>query len=203
MNVKIRIVFNFRTFQLLKQFSYQNIPIMIARCDYFDSGYTCHVSFLTIVSPGLDVSIGSHHRNTCVNCLKIAYQCMSYFPRNLAAVFPNLTEIKIKDCGLKEISKNNLAGFEKLKVLCLKNNQLTSLPDDLFQNNKRVQAIDFDGNQLRDLSSRLLHPILRTIQFVSFRNNPGIDVRFNEGERDFQRIDELVASVVETAGEKA
>lgn len=175
---------------------------MTARCDYCNCGQTCQVSFLAILSPGLDVSVGSHNHNACVKNLKIAYQCMIYFPRNLVSVFPNLTRIQIKDCGLKEISKSNLAGFGRLEALCLKNNQLTTLPDDLFQNSKRIRSINFDDNQLRILSSRLLNPILRTIQFASFRNNPGIDLRFDEEDRDFGKIDVLVALATETLGEK-
>lgn len=118
---------------------------------------------------------------------------MNFFPQNLAAVFYNLTSISIMKCGLKEITKTNLSGFYSLEELNLKYNKLISLPDDLFQNNRSLRVIKFDSNKLRFLSSRLLDPILDTIEVASFRGNPGIDIRFDEEDGDYEMIDELIA----------
>jgi BTB/POZ domain/Leucine rich repeat len=49
--------------------------------------------------------------------------------------------------------------LENLKELCLDHNSLTSLPDDLFINMKRLTRVGFCSNGIEKLSPRLLDPI--------------------------------------------
>jgi hypothetical protein len=49
-----------------------------------------------------------------------------YFPLGLDQLFPNLCVIKIIECGLKKISRENLAGLVNLEFLDLSHNELQS-----------------------------------------------------------------------------
>lgn len=77
---------------------------------------------------------------------------IEYFPRNLKRFFPRLIGLYIDNCGLKEISCDDLRGLEALEFLGLSFNLLTSLPNDLFTNMPKLKVISFCGNKLRYLS---------------------------------------------------
>lgn len=167
----------------------------IVKCFYVDTnfGFTCCVDGIHIHDPEVTIIFDSITQTGRTNCdvrhLWIENQVVDYFPKGLAAVFPNLTHITIKNCGLSEISSDDLRGLENIEYLHLENNKLTSLPNDLFFASNRLSEINFDGNKLKYLSSRLLQPVLGSIKVVSFRSNPGIDVFFNEGDRCYEKID--------------
>lgn len=104
---------------------------------------------------------------------------LKVFPRNLGKKFPNLMCLTIEDCEIKKITRRDLVGLENLEVLDLMNNKLTSLPDDLFTDMKKLKGIDFSGNRIERLSSKLLEPIASTLQWADLRYNMRIDEYFS------------------------
>lgn len=149
-------------------------------------GYTCEVEKITNEgSWGIEnvLFTGKHvpgNTNDAVKNFVIRDQELEgNFPQNLRDFFPNLTLINIAGCGFKEISKQDFDGFENLEYLDLQKNNLTSLPNDLFENMKSLRIIRFNDNQIERLSSKLIEPIEKSLQLANFEGNTKIDVCFD------------------------
>lgn len=159
------------------------------QCDFAFTffGYTCEViKICEVTGTKGTVFIGKHEpgqtRND-VEYLEIFNQSLAFIPRNLHKEFPNLTRLRINGCGLKEIWNEDLIGLKYLQYLDLCNNNLTSLPNDLFFGQRQLHSILFDDNQLECLSSRLLKPIKTSLELAYFLKNPRIDYFFDDNRQ--------------------
>ena len=101
-----------------------------------------------------------------------------FLPRGLGGIFISLTILEVSNCGLKAISRQDLIGFSLLQDLCLKQNDLKSLPDDLLTGMRRLKFVNFESNLLERLSSKLLEPIKDQLLFAAFYGNPFINENF-------------------------
>ena len=100
---------------------------------------------------------------------------VQYFPRALGKIYANLTHLSIEGCSLKEISRNDLLGLENLEHFEASFNKLTSLPNDLFIDKHKLRRVYFDNNKILRVSSQLLEPVKKTLEFVTFFNNIKLD----------------------------
>lgn len=117
------------------------------------------------ISQNVDVvGIKGHHRpgknNDDVTRLSFSDLKFQYFPRNPQRIFPSLNCLNINNSDLKEISREDLVGLEKLVCLDLAHNQLKSLPDDLFNNMPHLKYVWLDHNQIQLASSKLIEPLV-------------------------------------------
>jgi Leucine-rich repeat (LRR) protein len=58
---------------------------------------------------------------------------INYLPVLVVEKFPNLLAFYAIDCNIKEISKKNFAGLNKLKLLQLHGNQIKKINSDTFE----------------------------------------------------------------------
>lgn len=108
---------------------------MDIKCDYrywFDT-YVCYVGSTSILVAGTEINAinGEHlkgENNETVESI-IFEDCanLHYFPRALHLIFPNLESITITNSRLKEITREDLHGLEKVEELRLSNNQVRNL----------------------------------------------------------------------------
>lgn len=169
-------------------------------CLWFFNAYTCKVTKISKTSSASQAEsfVGTHlhgRSNSDVKYMKIVDQSIDAFPRGLQLVFPNLKYLTIQSCGLQNISKEDLEGLENLEYLNLWFNKLTSLPDDLFVETKKLVWIDFYKNQLERLSSRLLQPIIGTLEFVDFTGNVKVNDFFNIKDKDKNDLERLMKAI--------
>lgn len=101
---------------------------------------------------------------------------MRKIPTGLSEIFPNLETLSINQCGLEVITKDDLTGFKNLKALLLPNNDLTSLPSNLFEENKFVEKISCMNNKLTSIGRNMLDPLLK-VSVVDLRHNFCINFR--------------------------
>lgn len=146
-----------------------------AICDFLkqDGTYRIEVRSLEITEPETRVTafaadpcsitklIIENSENTHVNRV-------CYFPRGLPALLPNLEELSIVNCGLQNITAEDLQGLNRLKILNLSRNQLEYLPDDLFTHVPQLRRAIFENNKIK---LRLLDPLT---------NHEVVDLRRNE-----------------------
>lgn len=173
---------------------------MSAKCYYSDwlFGYTCTVTLMKVTRPNtcIDWFEGKHSEGKTdadVKHLMIEDQIVEYFPGNIHAIFSGMTHLTIRNCGLLKIENQDLSHLGKLEYLHLEGNKLKRLPENLFENTRNLRDISFDENELYTLSSRLLAPIYYSVEFVSFRNNPIINIFFSKGDKNYKLIDSLVS----------
>lgn len=144
-------------------------------------GYKCYVSSALITQPLTEIKAinGDNWRgNDALQALSIS-GTVNYVPRGLNLIFPNLARLSIYVGELKEISREDFIGLEKLEEVNFCSNDLTSLPDDLFVNMPNLRWIKFERNKIEKMTSKLLEPIMNNkLQTVSFIGNKKIDAFF-------------------------
>lgn len=118
--------------------------------------------------------------NKDVSYLDISNVVVEYFPRNLHLIFPNLKTLIVSNCGLKECFRKDLAGLEGLIEINLSQNQLRTLPDDLFSNMPSLKKIWLNNNRIEFASSNLIQSIYANqIEYFSLLGNTAIDDFFH------------------------
>jgi BTB/POZ domain len=154
-----------------------------------NDGYGCFIKKASIIQPSTEVRAvhGEHEfglktylKNADVTVLYFQNTVMNYVPKGLNIIFPKLREVRIISCGLKTISREDFIDFEGLEVLYIVLNDMTSLPDDLFDKKPKLREVSFEHNKIEYMSSDLLKPIIHNrLEFVDFRRNKRIDACFS------------------------
>lgn len=145
--------------------------------------YSCEVTSSNIMNRGSAVFKGVHKAkktNDSVKGLKFNNTKVHYVPGNLTQIFPNLIFLQIRDCELKEVAVDDMVGLEKLVLLFLDNNIISTLPVDLFKNMKNLRLISVGLNLLQELDAKILEPIKNTIEYFNLVANPGMSVVFDK-----------------------
>jgi hypothetical protein len=130
--------------------------------------YTCVVKTPNITEPLTEVEgICGYHQdgksNEDVKGLAFDSITVNFIPQSLGVFFPNLTHLDIDNCGLKSICREDLSQFPLLELLWITSNQLTTLPDDLFNDTKNLKSISFK-------------PIIdNEFEYITFERNTKID----------------------------
>lgn len=160
------------------------------QCKYSElkGNYVCQVVNIVKTSSFSRINIftGEHFEgktNDDVKLLSIENKPLEAFPRNLYEKFPNLTWLWINRCGLTKISRTDLIGLKNLEELIAKENELKSLPDNLFAGMRRLKHINFDRNKLERLSSNLLKTIETSLERAYFFENTKINDYFVKNDR--------------------
>jgi hypothetical protein len=153
--------------------------------------YICEVSSASIINPSTKIKafVGRHqiggfgsYSNKCVGKIQFYEAKVEYFPHGLNLIFSRLKSLEISNCGLKEISRNDLVGLEDLESLYLNDNQLTYLPKDLFRDMENMKIVQFCRNKLESIDSDMLKPLERNEAIdVNFRSNTKIDAFYRPG----------------------
>jgi Leucine rich repeat len=139
-------------------------------------GKECQVMNFTITSNNETISSinGQNHSMPNIKTLSFDAQIVNFLPKGIDKLFPELEGLEIRNSSLKSISKNELQGFRKLKVLHLPYNQLESLNSDLFSNNQELLWIGLRNNKLEVIGEHLLTP-LKQLKAADFEKNVCID----------------------------
>lgn len=67
---------------------------------------------------------------------------LDHLPTNIGEKFPNLVTLFAAACSIREISKENFEGLNKLRYLTLASNQIERIDDDTFEHIPAVKTID-------------------------------------------------------------
>lgn len=130
---------------------------------------------------------------TDINAVSFENTTVHYFPLGLGEIFPNLIYIRIIGCGLKEISRGDFKGLVNLDSIQLPLNELSMLPDNLFDDLPRLKNIGFRCNEIELVSSCLIRP---TFTYADLRGNKNINSFFCPGEvGSVATIEKLVKAV--------
>lgn len=146
--------------------------------------YTCSV--LEITKPSVEKEITSFNgRHVCgknkrdIEWFFVEDKPIRCVPKNLLQTFPKLKYLSLRSCGIEKVTREDLKGLEDLEHLSFGGNMLTSLPDDLFADMKKLRWIFFNDNKIERMSSKLLEPIKSTLEYVGLEKNARIDDFFD------------------------
>ena len=162
--------------------------------------YTCFVNKSILIEKRVEIFDidGKHVENKTNNDVRAIYfssgSNVEFLPKGLPGIFPNLRAMMLRQTGLKEITRDDLVGFENLRALIIQDNPLSSLHDDLFKGMKKLVGISFRNNKINQVSSKLLQPNLSNgLTIVSFLENPGINAIYHpEGKSGCESLKELM-----------
>lgn len=121
--------------------------------------YECEVSTpLTILTKSTKLTTSpqphsSDLSNNDVTAFTAKLKTIFYFPLALDEIFPNLLAIKITQCQLKEIQRENLEKFPQLRWLSLSNNQLEVIEAGLFDGNSNLIFISLRFNRIKHIEA--------------------------------------------------
>jgi BTB/POZ domain len=150
--------------------------------------YTCFVDDADITQRDIFTTFEGQHKPNKNNddVMKLMFEdtVVHYLPKHLHERFPNLEELSVRNCGLKEINLKDLLKLHFLGTLRLNGNDLETLPIDLFTHTINLKKISFGFNKLERVSSMLFDSIPDgQWEYVSFRGNKGMDVFYSPGEK--------------------
>lgn len=146
---------------------------------------SCFVESATINKPNTEIKIfkGIDPTIKFDATVKLVFEDLQieYFPRNLHKTFPHLTQLHIRKCGMKAISRRDFVGLENLERIDLDGNELTSLPRNLFTYMRDLKKISFAHNQIEIISTEMFKPFVgRSLKLVDFTGNKNLDFAMTE-----------------------
>lgn len=151
--------------------------------------YTCMLSSVSITSfdnRTIQPFVGVHHNGKSdgdVEAVWISDSIVEFFPQGLSRMFPQLIAMSIFNCGLKQITRDDLRGLKSLQAIYLNSNKLTTLPNDLFADMPNLKRIIFYNNKLKYITSELLEPIKdNELSLVNFSDNGNLDAFYWPGK---------------------
>lgn len=148
-----------------------------------DEKLLCNITPETrMLIPKIDTN-NQKENNSKVKLLQVSEIKMNAFPRDLLKNFPSLMSLQITNCGIEQISREDLIGFGDIEELIMSFNEIKSLPDDLFADMPELRYINFASNKIDTLSSKLLEPIKLNLDFADFRDNSKINHYFFHGDK--------------------
>ncbi|KAL7011235.1 hypothetical protein ACKWTF_014177 [Chironomus riparius] len=95
---------------------------------------------------------------------------MFYIPRGIENFIKKLSLLRVKNCGLRKVTRENLEKFDKLFHLDLSFNHIEILERDLFSANKFLQTIILNSNRIQVVEENVFNFLILLIH-VEFRNN--------------------------------
>lgn len=78
---------------------------------------------------------------------------LSFFPKNIASYFKEVTHIQVKSSSLQAIKHDDLAPFAQLQYLDLRVNNIKVIEETTFHNNTELTHISLSMNQISSISS--------------------------------------------------
>ncbi|KAL7015919.1 hypothetical protein ACKWTF_016732 [Chironomus riparius] len=150
--------------------------------------FSCSSKGTAINHNNVTISRVLHNKNETylkdIHGLAIHNQNFTNFPRNLHKFFPGLMAIQIVNCGLRNLTFDDVKHYTNLKTLWLPLNHIEALEKGIFNQNLKLEKFTFYGNNLKKIDSNVLKP-LKFLLFVSFEKNNCIDMAANnEGDME-------------------
>lgn len=164
-------------------------------------GKNCFLKHFSLPSNSTICTLGKHlprktHKD--VNAIYFSSALVKFIPVGIGEIFKNLQYFGIVNCNLMGISRDDFKGFEQLNGVYIHTNQITYLPDDLFQGLTKLTEISIIYNsKLRYISSKiLLNVIDNGLEYVDFAQNGCVNVYYCPGYKNSLRsVQELVEAI--------
>jgi Leucine-rich repeat (LRR) protein len=167
-------------------------------CDFGNHNTICFVRSCEITEPKTVIKsiVGEYLPGKTSNDVRSIFfrGTVNFVPRGITDIFPNLIGLAIQNCALKSVCREDFSEFTNLKNLMLGSNELTTLPENLFQDMPLLKYISFYNNQIDSMSSRMFKPIINNeITFIDLQKNTKIDALYCPDEpKSVQSVEELM-----------
>lgn len=101
------------------------------------------------------------------------YQDLTFFSTlsQFREVFPSFRNLHFFESNLNGLSSQDLKYFPDLEYFSMNNSKISSIPSTLFQNNKKLKLIQFEGNKELNFIGQDIFNIPSNLQYVRFAKN--------------------------------
>lgn len=137
--------------------------------------YQCQTTPLNVESSQYVTSISGLHVDNKTNHDVIAIHIsncthLSYIPKGLLHIFPNLIGIYLDSCGIVSLNGTELNEYPQLKLFALEKSPLYYVPGNFFVHNPDMLLISFVENKINATGRNLLIN-LNQLSEVYFEDN--------------------------------
>lgn len=101
---------------------------------------------------------------------------INYLPSGFGKFFNKLFGLSVENCGLKELTQENLKEFPKLKHIWIFKNSIEILPKRLFKYNPDLIYINFNSNKIKEIDRKLFDN-LKYLKTIEMRSNICINMK--------------------------
>lgn len=106
-----------------------------------------------------------------VKLLQLRNQNLTFFPRNMENLFPNLVSINLASNLITNISNRDIKPHKHLHKIDLGSNQITVIESNFFDG-LNLRSVIFDRNNIKHVGHNIQLP---TDAMLFFSNNPCVD----------------------------
>lgn len=137
--------------------------------------YQCQTHPLNVESSQYVTSVtGIHLANKTNNDVAAIHisKCndLTYIPKGLVNVFPNLIGVYLQGCGISSLNGTELIEYPLLQLFALELSPLQHVPGNLFEHNPDIFFVSFTDNTIRSTGRELLTN-LDKLSEIYFENN--------------------------------
>jgi len=152
--------------------------------DQIGGVYYSHLNNMKITSLYEEITgvTGTHisgHNNDGVKGFNVNGQTCHFLPMKIENTFKNLEALQVHNSGLKQIKKEDLKPFYKLRGLWMRENQLEVLEKDLFMYNTQLELIMMNDNKIKHIDGSLIDLQVQKLVLFSLQNNVCINIEGN------------------------
>jgi Leucine rich repeat len=142
----------------------------------------CRVKNLQITQRGQEMTSAYLINNlSAIQGLYCYSLTVNFVPRIGDELAKHLKSLVIDWCHLKEIKQEDLEQFPELVEISLHGNDLTTLPGNLFDRNRKIEKFDLGYNKFKTIGAEVLEPLKSLtiayiwsagcVSFVAFNQN--------------------------------
>lgn len=121
------------------------------------------------------LSIYGEHNETMANddvlVFSNAFTKTRYLPSGIARMFAKLERFYVASSRLKFISRKNFIGFNKLKNLDLRFNEIEAIPDDAFIDLFSLEVLTLSGNLIKKLPNNFAFVSMMELRYFDASDN--------------------------------
>lgn len=163
--------------------------------------YTCAVLEITKTGLGKEIVFEGLHESgktkEDTEWLYVEGKAIPFVPVKLIETFPKMKFLSLRRCGIEKVTREDFKGLEHLEHLSMGDNILTSLPEDLFANMTKLRWVYFNNNKIEKMSSKMLLPVRKSLEYVGLMNNARINEYFDMEEEEYADFEKLLQKIDE------
>lgn len=99
---------------------------------------------------------------------------LSYIPKGLLRIFPNLVGMYLQGCGISSLAGTELIEYPNLKLFALELSPLEYVPGNLFAHNPDIFFVSFTDNKIKTIGTGFLANSTKLSE-IYFENNTCIN----------------------------
>jgi Leucine-rich repeat (LRR) protein len=118
--------------------------------------------------------------------VKIDGVAFKKFPHGLYSIFPNVQDLTISNCGIKQISCVDFMNFKNLKSLNLEGNKIIEVPIDAFIDLKNLTSLSLADNLVMFIDIKMFTD-MDNLECFAINNDIYLNLKVNSNRLEMMK----------------